>query len=237
MAWVKLDDQAPRNSKMLKAGPAACWLWVCGIAHAQSQLTDGFIAVEALPMIGITGIGRVEKLAEQLVAVGLFDRADGGYRVHDYLDHNPSRLSVLAKRAEDADRKRRSDSDRIPKGFQKESSAPRADGRRMGWVTSSLEKEEDAERAGKLVERYGELYAIHRHGAQHRARPNLDWSEACSLVKIWDDARLEKLAQIILTTDDPWISNTDRSFKIFALKATWADEKLSAWEKTHGIAS
>ncbi len=126
MAWVKLDDQAPRNSKMLKAGPAACWLWVCGIAHAQSQLTDGFIAIEALPMIGVTGVNRVEKLAEQLVTVGLFERADGGYRVHDYLDHNPSRASVLAKRAEDAKRKRQGESERNPNGIQTESGAPRA---------------------------------------------------------------------------------------------------------------
>jgi hypothetical protein len=126
MAWVKLDDQSPRNEKMLRAGPAACWLWVCGIAHCQSQLTDGFVSTEALPMIGVKGVGRVRRLAELLIVAGLFERAEGGYRVHDYLEHNPSRAQVLAKRAEDADRKRHAESNRSPRGIQPESGAPRA---------------------------------------------------------------------------------------------------------------
>ena len=74
MAWVRIDDQAPRHDKMLKAGPAACWLWVCGIAHSQSQLTDGFISFESLPMIGVAG--NVRAMAEKLVTVGLFDAAE-----------------------------------------------------------------------------------------------------------------------------------------------------------------
>ncbi len=100
MAWVKLDDQAPRNAKMLKAGPAACWLWVCGIAHSQSQLTDGFISAEALPMIGVVGLGKARKLADVLVEAGLFEKVAGGFRVHHYLEFNDSRETALAKRAE-----------------------------------------------------------------------------------------------------------------------------------------
>lgn len=105
MAWVRLDDQAPRNNKMLKAGPAACWLWVCGIAHSQSQLTDGFISLDVLSMIGVSGVSRVKKLAEVLVAVGLFDRVDGGYHVHDYLEFNASAEDVKAEREWDRRRK------------------------------------------------------------------------------------------------------------------------------------
>lgn len=120
MAWVKLDDQAPRKDKMLRAGPAACWLWVCGIAHSQSQLTDGVITFAALPMIGVAGVSRCKKLAETLVSARLFDRITEGYRVHDYLDHNPSRASVLAKRAEDAERKKISE--RNPSGVRVDSS-------------------------------------------------------------------------------------------------------------------
>jgi len=105
MAWVRIDDQAPRHVKMLKAGPAACWLWVCGIAHCQSLLTDGFIADEALPMIGVKS--GAKKLADTLVDVGLFERVEGGYRVHDYHAHNATaeearqqRAKVSAQRAE-----------------------------------------------------------------------------------------------------------------------------------------
>lgn len=126
MAWVKLDDQAPRHDKMLKAGPSACWLWVCAIAHGQAQLTDGLVTLDSLPMIGIKGVTRARKLAELLVDARLFDRDERGYRVHDYLDHNPSRAVVLAKRAEDAERKRFAESNRTPRGIPPDSRGPRA---------------------------------------------------------------------------------------------------------------
>ncbi len=86
-------------------------------------------------------------------------------------------------------------------------------------------------RAGLLVQRYGELFQIHRKGAKYRQRPNLDWSEALTLLPLWDDARLEKLAILVLTTDDAFISSTDRGFKIFAMKASWADDRLTEWEE------
>jgi hypothetical protein len=94
--------------------------------------------------------------------------------------------------------------------------------------------EEIGERGGRLVERYGVLYQHHRHGAHFRQRPNLDWLEACDLCRHWDDPTLEKLAILVLTTDDPWITKSDRSFHIFALKATWADGRLKQWEHEQG---
>ena len=94
------------------------------------------------------------------------------------------------------------------------------------------------ERAGRLREElYPDWYAKYRHGARLRLIANsLEFQDAMSLVRVWDDARIEKLARIVLTTDDPWIANTDRGFKIFALKASWADDRLKAWEADRGIA-
>lgn len=133
MAWVKLDDQVPLHEKMLKAGPAACWLWVCGIAHGQAKLTDGHISDLALPMIGVPK--GYKDLAETLCRVGLFERVDGGFKVHDYHDHNDSRETVLRKRKKDADRKREKeerengggqDSVTPPSGLREDSGASRA---------------------------------------------------------------------------------------------------------------
>jgi len=92
-------------------------------------------------------------------------------------------------------------------------------------------------RRDECLRRYVELYSKHRLGAKCRQRENLDWTEACSLVQLWDDARLERLATLVLTTDDPWIAGTDRAFKIFAMKATWADDKLREWEVAHGVSA
>ncbi len=83
------------------------------------------------------------------------------------------------------------------------------------------------DRARMLIERYQALYPVHRHGARLRLAVNsLAFQDACDLARHWDDARIEKLAEIVLTTDDPFISGTDRSFRIFAMKASWADDRL-----------
>ena len=83
-------------------------------------------------------------------------------------------------------------------------------------------------RAGRLREEfYPAWYAQFRKGARLRLVANsLEFQDALSLVKTWDDERLYQLAQCVLTTNDPFITGTDRSFKIFALKASWADDRL-----------
>lgn len=89
MPWVKLDDNFPDHPKITQAGPLAGWLFVCGLAYCNRLLTDGYIPA-----------GQVRKLADvddplalagRLVDAGLWEVADGGYRVHDYLDYQPSR--------------------------------------------------------------------------------------------------------------------------------------------------
>ena len=100
-------------------------------------------------------------------------------------------------------------------------------------VTSArvVSDDELGDRARELLEHYGEWYREERHGARLRLIQNaLTFQDALTLVETWDDARLEKLARLVLTTDDPFISGTDRGFKIFALKASWADNLLRAWE-------
>lgn len=103
-----------------------------------------------------------------------------------------------------------------------------------GQLKSPLEDETIANRAARLIQRYGELYRQHRGNAklkQFRTRPTIDWQEACSVVATWDDATLEKLMVIVLTTDDEWISRSDRSFRVFAMKASWADDRLKQWQQ------
>lgn len=103
-------------------------------------------------------------------------------------------------------------------------------------IQTAITTGDHGERAGRLVERFGELFVAHRYGAKYRQRPNLDWHDALTLVPLWDDARLEKLAVIFLTsTRDEWINRTDRSFKIFAMKASQMDQWLTEWEAENGI--
>jgi hypothetical protein len=105
MVWVKLDDGFPDHPKVLAAGPLAAWLYVCGLAYAARLLTDGFIpTVQVGRLAALQG---AEDLAGRLVSVGLWERVDGGYRVHDYLDWNTPASHIKRDRAAAAERMRR----------------------------------------------------------------------------------------------------------------------------------
>jgi hypothetical protein len=96
MPWVKLDDQFTDHPKVLACGPLASWLYVCGLAYCARLLTDGFIPEGQVRKLA--DVDDAKALANQLVAVNLWERCDGGYRVHDYHDYQPTREKALAIR-------------------------------------------------------------------------------------------------------------------------------------------
>lgn len=82
MGWVRIDDNAPHHRKLLEAGPAACWLWVCGLGYGGRLNTD-CIPYEAVAHLGVRSHKR---LSASLVAAGLWHRTEDGYRIHDFHD-------------------------------------------------------------------------------------------------------------------------------------------------------
>lgn len=103
MSWAKLDDRWPTHRKSVLAGPLARDLYVCGLCYCNGHLTDGFIPEQSVPSLA-PGQAKPRLAAQRLVEVGLWERVDGGYRVHDYHDWNPSSQEVREKR--DAKRER-----------------------------------------------------------------------------------------------------------------------------------
>lgn len=92
MPWFKLDDAFHSHPKVLEAGNEAVGLYVrCG-SYASQHLTDGYIP-EAVALL----FGSAE-LADTLVEAKLWTRAKGGWRMHDFLEYNPSREEVIHKR-------------------------------------------------------------------------------------------------------------------------------------------
>lgn len=91
MAHIQVEASVRTHHKFLKAGPAASWLWLCGMGYCQDGLTDGFIPESALPYLGVQ---KPHPLKDKLVDVGLWDRAEGGWLVHDYLKHNRSAAQI-----------------------------------------------------------------------------------------------------------------------------------------------
>jgi hypothetical protein len=100
MVWVRLDDDFSENPKVIAAGPLAQTVYVNALCYANRNLTDGFIpSAMTGRLICLEGPEQsVVPLVARLVSVGLWEEAEGGYRIHDYLEYNPGRAEVLAER-------------------------------------------------------------------------------------------------------------------------------------------
>lgn len=89
MTWAKLDDAFPDHPKVASLSDSAFRLHVGAICYAARFLTDGRIPFAVLPRLGGT-----EATERELIAAGLWEEAEGGWEIHDYLDFNPSRATV-----------------------------------------------------------------------------------------------------------------------------------------------
>jgi hypothetical protein len=96
MAWVRLDDGFPDHPKALRAGPMACWLYVCSLAYANRYLTDGFIPERQAKRL--TDLKKTDALIVALVDAELWEPVEGGYQIHDYLDYQSSAEKVRSDR-------------------------------------------------------------------------------------------------------------------------------------------
>jgi hypothetical protein len=91
VAYLMLEASVRTHPKFLQAGPEASWLWVCGLGYCQDGLTDGFIPDAAVEYLGVK---RARLLARRLVSVKLWDVVEGGWQMHDYLEHNKPATEV-----------------------------------------------------------------------------------------------------------------------------------------------
>ena len=98
MSWVKLDDNFAGHRKVLAAGLEAAWLHIEGLCYCAQQETDGAILDAALVKLTQFSKPKAERLAVRLVEVGLWERNGTGYAIHDYLEYNPSKKELEARR-------------------------------------------------------------------------------------------------------------------------------------------
>lgn len=115
--WFAVNIDYWRNPKVAEAGFLAATLNLAAIAYCAEQLTDGFVPtmvvpILAAPMHGYVWVGedgvnptpadvadsRWHNLAETLVFAGLWEVVDNGWRIVNYLDHQPSRVEVEARK-------------------------------------------------------------------------------------------------------------------------------------------
>ena len=155
MTWSRFDDAAAKHPKARLAGNEAWSLWQAAIQYCNRYLTDGVVPLAALALDCLPepiSMAKAKKLADKLVDArvrddgqGLFELlAPGKYAVHHFLDWNPSKAQVEAKRKADRDRKRggpdsdggsggppRGIPDGIPNGKRSDSGTPTPAGARV----------------------------------------------------------------------------------------------------------
>ena len=110
MDWARVNANFPTHPKALRVGPIGELLHLRAICYCARFLTDGVVVHEALEGL-LAGLGRLRvtegvrnrgrlKLGQDalridwpavLVEAGLWERCPEGYRLHDYLQYNPTR--------------------------------------------------------------------------------------------------------------------------------------------------
>lgn len=135
MTWARFDDGMGDHRKVRRtlraAGLSAFGLHALAILHSARYLTDGFVEREFVDEtfdVSRTKARERAAILRELERQGMWEPVgDDGWRIHDYLDHNPSRAEVEEKRRRDNERKakgRRPVSERSPRGSRGESGRP-----------------------------------------------------------------------------------------------------------------
>jgi len=93
--WIKLDDGFATHPKILNAGLEAMAVQVRAICYASRHKTDGFIPQSAVCLFLSDLPPRPEGWAAYMVQCRLWELAENGYQVHDYLDWNISKTAYL----------------------------------------------------------------------------------------------------------------------------------------------
>lgn len=104
MSWGAIDDGMVDHEKWRALEKnrrewADCLaLWMCVFCYSNRVGSDGFIDFDRLARISCFG-SRAKSIAKRLHEVGLIDLEDDGFRLHDYLEYNPSKERRDARKA------------------------------------------------------------------------------------------------------------------------------------------
>ena len=105
MTWFKVDDGFWSHPKVVELGDSphyheAIALWALAGAWSAQHLTDGLVPVAQVRRLLCSA-----EAAEALVTHGLWEVEQGGYRFHDWTALQPSKLTVLARREKEREKK------------------------------------------------------------------------------------------------------------------------------------
>jgi hypothetical protein len=103
--WSKLDDALMDHRKIFLAGDKlgrdgagiAIGVFALGLMWTNKHLTDGHLPSEVVRRW--PHVHDPLRVATALVDAGLWEHSNGGYRIHDFHDHNFQAAAVQERRA------------------------------------------------------------------------------------------------------------------------------------------
>lgn len=127
MAWARFDDRFHGNPKVMGVWhtcPEAIGLYVMSVTYCAQHETDGLVHDWFLQTLQPTKSKR-QRLTSALLNAGLFAEHEAGYLINDYLEFNPSKADLEARRQ--AERMRREQAKSRKRELTHESRAQHAD--------------------------------------------------------------------------------------------------------------
>ena len=142
MPWVKLDDRFPSHRKIVLLSDRAFRLYVSALCWSSENLTEGLIRDRELSVVA--RIRGIKGAAKELEEAQLWDRADGGWQIHNFLEYNPDRAKVKAEREANAARQQAwRDRKRAEKEAKKAAEEAARNAHRNGITPDAAEPEND----------------------------------------------------------------------------------------------
>lgn len=230
MPWVRIDEHAMEHPKVAGLPDGAFRLWVVGLSYCQKFLTDGFIADAALRSLRAFS----PKRQQELLTAGLWQAADGGVAIHDFLDWNESRARVMAARHHARNRLRKYRDKHVSNAVSH--SVSNGDRNAQGlvcYVGEVREKEggvgetDLTARVRRFVDRYQVLHQQYV-GVAYLGNPQKDYQAACELVAAFDDALLDAIAVFGLNDTDAFMANGTRTLTKLKSRASDYAQHLRA---------
>lgn len=112
MAWARFDDRFHGNPKVMGVWhtcPEAIGLFVMSVTYCAQHETDGLVHDWFLQTLQPTKSKR-QRLTSALLNAGLFTEHEAGYLINDYLEFNPSKADLEARREAERTRRERAKS-------------------------------------------------------------------------------------------------------------------------------
>lgn len=180
--YVQLANGFYLNRKvrrLRRTMPSAVSAFVVMLSYCGDNLTDGFVDSDTAEFV----LDITTQELDALQQVGLIEAVDGGYVIHDYLEHNRSRQQVLRSRKKTAERvaRHRENDDVTPLHASRNGVTSQ---KHQNTRTPEHQKKEKEEYSSSFSKEIGlndfELVRekTHANAAIIRDYPNLDLSDA-----------------------------------------------------------